>query len=248
MAAITLTYVYPDGAGFNAGSHNANVYSATGGRGVFSESNGYLDTNNLAAGFELQPYHVMPEEAVFARFDGALDSTDFFSIDSGSDVESDTFYVGGAGLRVYVPYDVTAIQWNVMFHVQPLVYVKDTFNDQNEVTSKDETLGSIQYMLRLNGSELTHTRRLLPSEVRLADTSLTEKIRRGSYGVNLQHLQEGVSAGWHDINLACYISTISENGEYYLLSQGTDSRLHGNFDLYQRVTFGIRSATALVLL
>lgn len=258
MAAITLTYVYPAGNDFNVTNHNANVYSTTGGRAIFSESNGYLDTNNLAGGFELQAYHVMPEEAVFARHDGALDSTDFFEAESYGDSETDMFYVGGAGLRVYVPYDVTAIQWNVMFHVQPHVFLDETVVNESAVTARDDAVGSIQYLLRLNGSNLTHTRRLLPAKVRVdkwnsggaapyTDPVIREKIRRASFPVNLQHLQTDVSAGWHDINLACYISRNSLPEDVLLLLSPT-SQFKGSYQAYQRVTFGVRSATALVLL
>ena len=102
---------------------NRALYSTEPGRGLYSEPNGGIENlrgnNNFSSEFRLRQEHMQPEQVMRSRFSG-----DYRTLDNMSDVSGRTTRVDdlstprqqalpGVGLRVYAPFEATAIRWNV---------------------------------------------------------------------------------------------------------------------------------------
>lgn len=254
MAVITPTYVYTDGAAFDTSGHNGNIYSETAGRGIMSESNGGLDTNNFTVGFEIEDYHVWPEEAVRVRTDKSREAVDYFSINV-QQAESDNWdvrNVASCGVRFYVPYS-GIILFNVGFFVN---YFRPYIGDSQEA-GPDNPYGRIRYWLVMNDdTPLDATIRRLPCSAYINQGTPEVEVYEASsaFYVNLHHYARGVTPGWYDIQLKVQIENDANNADEainrVIPGNGSSQTVTEEYehDVYNRVTFGIRNATALALL
>ena len=94
-------------------------------QGLYSEFNGGCDLRsgeNGSVNFRLRQEHIQPEQAIKSRYAGNWYTLDNFSDVSGLVNDSDrralqqitkTQALPGTGLRVYVPFEATAIRFNV---------------------------------------------------------------------------------------------------------------------------------------
>lgn len=83
--------------------------------GLMSTANGRLSIENLASNFQVQDYHVQPEQASLARSESMLSTSTIYGngIPSQKDA-ADYFTLPGCSLRWYQPYDtsVSLMQWS----------------------------------------------------------------------------------------------------------------------------------------
>jgi hypothetical protein len=83
--------------------------------GLMSTLNGRLDYNNLGRGFQVQDYHIQPEQASLARME-SMNSTSTIYGDGVPNLvdEANFFTLPGCSLRWHQPYDtsVSLLQWS----------------------------------------------------------------------------------------------------------------------------------------
>lgn len=263
MATIVPTYAYTDGAALNISGHNINLYSTVDGEGVYSEANGGIQAANTDLAFEIQDYHVWPEEAVRVRGDNNRQTVDYFSaVETGADVadgnaREELVNVAGCGLRFYVPY-----QCDVLFTAGFFVSVwrPHVGGDQEDATNID--LGDIRMQLTMDlptGSVGTsgvigHSKRGLPVSVRVntATDVVTQVEDVACFYFNLHHYEREVSMGFVDFHLRLLIKQPPGELTYAVVipipADTTGARtLSIDHNFYNRVTFGIRNPCALIL-
>lgn len=128
MRIVLSATPFNDGLVFNPDAFNKALYDselALTGQGLYSELNGgcdLLSAQNGSTTFELRQEHIQPEQVVKTRYAGNWYATDNFSNVSGTiNDEGEQLLVPtvrsqaipGTGVRVYVPFEATAIRWNV---------------------------------------------------------------------------------------------------------------------------------------
>ena len=242
MAVLSLPYTYADGSVLVPVSHSANIFSATGDEGLFSEPNGGLDHLNLAVGFQIQPEHVWPGEAIRMVMEERLDSIDYlsdaFADSSSADSANAYITVAGASCRFFLPYQASVVlyQWPVFAHAF-------RFRDGAG------TGPAIHIRVLVDGSVVTHTRRPMP-ETAFDDNGATNLIigreSRNARSWDMAHLGTNVAAGWHGLDVRAYMDLVdlSEN----LARDIGDQTVTSAYDLHHRITFGISNARVLTLL
>jgi len=264
MTTIAPTYAYTDNAILSVNGHNLNLYSPTAGRGLYSESNGGLDAGNFAAAFRARDHHIWPEEAVRTRGEQSREPVDYWSeADAGPDVDDgnareELINVAGCGLRFYVPYK-SSVLWNIGFFVHVFRPFIGSKNDQ-EVSSY--THGDIRLQLSLSeagGSygKVAHTRRSLPVSVFIdndpADPRVTLYEDWCSFYFDFHHMSRNINAGWHDIQLRLGLTEPGGGTQHNIKRVvPSDTNPAGrtqiwNHSIHNRVTFGVRNPTGLVL-
>lgn len=265
MATIVPTYAYTDGAALNISGHNLNLYSAVAGEGVYSEANGGLQAVNTDLAFEIQDYHVWPEEAVRVRGDNNRQTVDYFSaVETGADVtdgdvREELVNVAGCGLRFYVPYRCDAL-FTAGFFVS--VWRPHVGGDQEDATNID--LGDIRMQLTQDlpagsaGSSgvIGHTKRGLPVSVRVALAggigTVTQVEDVACFYFNLHHYERDITTGFVDFHLRLLIKQPPGELTYPTVTNvprdSAGVRAY-NYDhnYYLRTTFGIRNPCALIL-
>lgn len=218
MAIITPNTTYPNGAVLPVASHNANVYSTTSGRGVMSEPNGGLQVVNLDAAFTVRDEHIMPEEAVVARMDSSTIPMDLYNNAFGIRDDDDPAYVpiAGLGLRVYVPYAMSAVVWQWSFHVSLFKpYMVD-------YKTGGVDLANVTVRLFIDGVDQPIFRRNLPiSADLLLNPTAPDQEGSADAGYSYDHitqlwydvskLQQNVSAGYHELTLKVYLPRLTFN-------------------------------------
>ena len=256
---VTTPYSYVNGQVLDPDGHNGNVYSTTPGQGVVSEINGGLNT--FTSDFKIQKEHVWPEQATRARQESALESIDVFS-DAFSET-GDTIYraVAGCAVRMYLPYASTLSLWQWSVFVHPFHVLPVTDNNEGQPPSVTSVSSNIFIRARLNGTNLDHTKRPLPTTAVYTRTNtpaytMDAQESRFSLQFDMSHLQEDVSAGWHDLSLTMYMEPLFDGeDENRALYTSPVNRLIGPLSstsfghtFYQRASFGIRNARVLTLL
>jgi len=269
--AVTTPYDYIDNQELEPDGHNKNVYSKTPGQGIMSEANGGLDT--FHASFAVKQEHVWPEEAVRVRQDAATETIDIFSeahADSGEDV---TFRpVAGCSTKVYMPYAATLALWEwSVFISEAHVHIHTADSYTHEPTATFVPLNSSTPAMFIRArlispsgtvTEIDHTLRHLPKTLGFNATSGITGFKnyeaRSCFHFGMHHLQETVTAGWHELSLTLHqepvtIEPIGESAErtqYEVSINRSLGKLTDFYDhlVYQRASFGIRNARVLTLL
>ena len=129
MRIVLSATPFNDGLVFNPDAFNKALYDselALTGQGLYSELNGgcdLLSAQNGSTDFELRQEHIQPEQVVKTRYAGNWYALDNFSNVAGTINDADEFgqlrqmaqsqALPGTGVRVYVPFEATAIRWNV---------------------------------------------------------------------------------------------------------------------------------------
>ncbi|MAZ73579.1 MAG: hypothetical protein CMC70_10585 [Flavobacteriaceae bacterium] len=257
--SVILPYSYVNGVPLKPDEHNRNVYTDTPHEGVMSTANGKLHSTNFGSGFEVQSEHIHPEEVIRGRQGAGLETLDYFSDGIGEVGEAAFVNVAGCGVKVYIPYDVTLAlwQWTFFFSDFRTLTVEDATDDSPDFASAD-----IIVRASLNGSPLLHTMRSLPQT---STTGLDPDIvgtggtaeKRSSMSWDMCHMQEGLSAGWHDLNLTLYMEQFLHQisgslGDAFEVSgsqkRGGFSSRTASYYLFNRASFGVRSARVLTIL
>ena len=115
---VLQPFPFVDGTPLATDEWNPTLYTTEQARGLYSEVNGGLTEDNLSTDFRLRQEHLQPEQVIKSRFSGAFTALDNMSDVSGrSSAAVDTSApkrqaLPGCGLRVYAPFNATAIRWN----------------------------------------------------------------------------------------------------------------------------------------
>jgi len=254
--SVILPYSYVNGTTLNTDGHNRNVYTDTPHEGVMSTANGQLHSTNFNPGFEVKSEHIHPEEVIRGRQDSGLETLDYFSDGIGEVAETTFVNVAGCGVKVYIPYNITLAmwQWTFFFSDFRTLTVENPDDQTPEFIDAD-----IIVRASLNGSPLLHTMRSLPqtSTDGLSKDLASTAEKRASMSWDMCHMQEDVSAGWHDLNLTIYMeqflhqvgnkagSSFQAAGSF---KKGGFSASSTQYYLFNRASFGVRSARVLTIL
>ena len=267
--AVTTPYAYPDGQVIDPDGHNENVYSKNPGKGIQSEANGGL--NSFKTGFEVQKEHIWPEEAVRLRQDAALETLDIVSeahADSGEVVFRP---VAGCSTKVYVPYAATLALWEWSVFISEakfFIHLYDAAEYDSKALSYSVAATTVTPTMviraRLTDSsgvvtDIPHSRRRLPTSC--GHTRGTPGVQvfedRCCLHFGMHHLQETLSAGWHELSLTLHQEQVLDNSagdNSSDLYSDVITRVIGHTNterehvFYQRASFGIRNARVLTLL
>ena len=234
MADITTIdfYTYPDGAAFDVGEHNENVYSFTEGRGIISEINGNLDRTNFRTGAHddtlVQAEHIRRGETHRFAQEGARETIDYWDaafgqIDysesrkgwtdpSGATVNNSSFVpIAGCSVRIYLPYKCEMVlwQWSFFGNTARMFGVgEDGDYDKFEMPAPD-----IQHRAFLDGSFIDHSKRYFPKTIRYAipdgpplTTSLYSTEGRNCRHWDMHHLELNMDKGWHELSARIYMA------------------------------------------
>jgi len=267
LATITPNTTYPNGAVLPVANHNANIYSTTSGRGIMSEPNGGLQVVNLDAAFTIRDEHVMPEEAVVARMDGTTIPMDVYNNAFGiRDDEAPAYVpVAGLGLRVYMPYAMSAVVWQWSFHVSLFKpYMMDYETGRVD-------LANATVKLFIDGVELPIFRRNLPISADLmlnpADVAIEGSAEFGytyddvtQLWYDVAKLQQNVSQGYHELTIKVYLPRLTFNPggadpdpeelvhdvalRRYTASGAADDPVEST--VHTRISFGVRNVRCVM--
>ena len=232
--AVGKALTYTDNQVLNTESHNKNVYDADGNTGIMSESNGGLGTNNLDSNFVAHAEHVFPETVAFGRQEGMTDPIQCFSDKYGSrltdtaTIIAGTKYEGfikpipGCGIRVYLPYNASAVLWQWSYFVNPQMLLAVPGVGNTDANSDAVPFNGF-VALKRDGILLESTIRGLPpgvmyhnhsdSGVSLNMDELTRpgfhsRTARASMWRDMHYLDTDASyltKGWHDIQLCMHL-------------------------------------------
>tara|TARA_R100001086_G_scaffold249737_1_gene190648 strand:- start:2645 stop:3433 length:789 start_codon:yes stop_codon:yes gene_type:complete len=261
--SVTTPYTYVDELALSTDQHNRNVYSTNAGEGIYSEINGGVDS--FSSSFKVQEEHVRPEQATRARQEFAVESLDFFT-DAMSENDGDKYRpIAGCSARVHVPYDASLSlwQWSAFIHPYKVRGVITGFDQNDDPTGYTSRTSDVFIRASLNGTALHHTKRTIPTSSIFQTTKTTSGDssgrvdsfeRRACLQFDMSHLQQDVTAGWHDLTLTIYMEPlVNTDGSlfvqrYYGGLFSDDASNLVDHVIYHRVSFGIRSARVLTLL
>jgi len=266
MSKVVTPYTYLDGRKLTT-DHNKNIFSADGDEGIMSEPNGGLSSDNLASDFLVRKEHVHPEEVVRSRQNHAVTTMDYMSDAVGNSSSDGAFTpIAGSSVRIYLPYDTSVALWQVsLFYSSWRVYqIIEGGSDDDTIHTKD-----IFVKLFVDGRAMDHTWRNLPLSVpidkdhyadaddaRDPDVGDLDKTYEGLSGtgyLDLTHMDQNVSAGWHSVTAKLFMeSTYTGAGDplkaWYDIRYTLDHPWVNEISYSHRATFGFRNARVLTLL
>jgi hypothetical protein len=283
--AVGKSLTYTDNQVLSTEGHNKNVYDADGNTGIMSESNGGLGANNLDSNFVAHAEHVFPETVAFGRQEYMTDAVQCFSDAFGSDQTTTANVIGtdvnqqlirpvpGCGLRVYLPYDASAVLWQVSYFVNPQMWwcVAHDFDPPSYI---DHVEFNAFTALKRDGVLLESTIRALPPSLFYAKDRaqggtavgrVTSMTARASMWRDLHYLDTDsnyLTKGWHDIQLCLHVEdprtslTIEDEGSNAVFTDDNQLSIklvrpagttNPASTMANAAVFGIRNARALVL-
>lgn len=257
--AISTPYTYVNGQRLDVNGHNENIYAAPAGQGLMSEINGGLVYEGHTYRKTVLKEHVWPEEVVRARQEGSVRTLDFHS-DAFSDTGEATFTPVPAGtVRVYIPYDCSACLWQWSAFVHCWLPYRERYSVEDESFGAAEDKPKAILKAKLDGTFLTHTYRRLPIAVVYSKDTGTNSGRiavlesRSALQYDMCHLQENVSAGWHELSLNLYMEENRDSDNASGIYEGpllkmTDADFNPTYEFHNRVSFGVRNTRVLTLL
>ena len=222
MADVVLEYAPADGATFAPEEFNKDLYETpnnlTAGRAsLYETSNGYIEFANLSAAFRVRSHMVRPWQAGFGQSVGAVKPVDFFQDAWGQDAVA--YGIAGANLTWYQHYDVNIALFLTSFFANVWRQRGKGTGDQSWGAAPD-----VRVRMYIDGSPITHTRRMLPETVYYSSTksfgggydyNFAREERNTRY-MNLHHTKiVGGSAGnqtnqllkgWHSVGLFIYVA------------------------------------------
>ena len=284
---VGTALTYTDNQKLDTDGHNKNVYDADNNTGIMSESNGGLGASNLDTDFVAHAEHIFPETIALGRQESMTDAVQCFSDVFGSRLSDTTTVtsssahrklikpISGCGIRVYFPYDASAVLWQWSFFVNPQMWMclagRTDSSDPEYVP--DITFNAFTAIKR-DGVLLESTIRGLPPSIfyeARAHTSpdtgyITSRVARASMWRDMHYLDTNstyLTKGWHDIQLCLHIedprisSTIEDANEGGKIFED-DNHIHVTLTrasaaetnpalMADAAVFGIRNARALVL-
>ena len=257
--AISTPYSYVNGQRLDVDAHNKNIYAAPYGQGLMSEINGGLVYDN-SKGATVSKEHVWPEEVLRARQESSVRTVDFYS-DAFSDTGDTSFTpIPGGTVRVYVPYDCSACLWQWSAFVHCWLPYRERYSSEDgadySIVAEDKPKAILK--AKLDGTFLTHTYRRVPIAVVYSNDVSTSSGRiavlesRSALQYDMCHLQENVSAGWHELNLSLYMEENRDESNASGIYEGRLINSTGlelnTYEFHNRVSFGVRNTRVLTLL
>jgi len=194
-------------------------------QGLYSELNGGCDLRSVQNGstdFELRQEHLQPEQAVKTRYAGNWYSLDNFSNVSGTlnDADNDKLRqisrsqaLPGAGVRVYVPFEASAIRFNVSWFWAAARFLGLDDGRPAQATLAASTTAEIYTLVFLRGpgerfSEQKHLRRKYPQTFFRQETTTSPEPNPWTSesaqcsAINLSHLETAATVAEPDNRLA----------------------------------------------
>jgi hypothetical protein len=257
MGIVNAAEFYPDGLKLDTAGHNQNIYTANPGIGIMSEPNGHLESVNLASTFELQTEHLTDESVHRSRYEGSFNKTDAYqgAFDRGDGSRYDIF---NAPDEHWIPVPGCGVRWYQHFNASAAVLMGQFFFNAYRVkfwgaeppaTIDQLSRRGLGVALKVDGSVIDHSKRMLPSAVCYrAGTAITHGGRspRTSMTWNLHHLLTNVSVGWHDVQLCLWMETVDQERTRQL--SRNVAAVNYVMRVTQRVSFGVRNMSVVAFL
>ncbi len=250
-----------DPSTLNKALYDTELPATLGEKGVYSAGNGGINQSFLSSDFSLRQEHLQPGQVAKSRAAGAWSSLDNMSDVTGRSTATNPRRtvsgqaLPGCGVRVHVPFDATAIRWNVSFFWHVLRWwglnvlpAPDTDQAQDIIT-----------MVFVDGINQKALRREYPLTwfKRKVTTVANQK---NPYSIeaeqcahwNLSHLQTvattddssaKLSPGWHEVYMGFYVKPIGETYVQTNVPKYDDgSEKEVTLSVHQRLSIGCRSA------
>jgi len=211
MAAIVPPYGYPTATDFDPDGHNRNVYSATPGEGIMSESNGRLSAGaggNMAVGFAVIAEHIQPESLIQTDVHTSRRPLEFYSDMSPDEAGTERTFVqiGDCACRfdLDIESSVVLLQWQFFVH---------QWRHHFQQTVPGPTVnGSPAIIIKalLDGVSLEYTRRPVANTARIIDGGALalEYLNRESLAAQwwcMAAMSDTLSAGVHELSVRLYM-------------------------------------------
>jgi len=256
MATITYSYAPADGSPLSISGINGNIWSATSGRSIYGELNGYLNLANFDSGVTLEPGIVRRFDFCVSAQSGARTDQVFtdrlFSDNGYNSIEDDWISVASAGTRIYLDRDHDQVLYNVSAFVSALRQRKSSNGNPDEAIFSGPEL---YYQLFVDGVAIGHTRRPLPISwwpgtnpgPAVAMVAREQVLCRH---IDLVHLDTGaITAGWHSVDLRFFMPR--NTGQELLTPIGEEAKVSPAnepiFSNCHRVNVGIHSARIVAI-
>lgn len=251
-----------DPSSLNKAQYDTEFPATLGENGIYSAGNGGIDQSFLSPDFSLRQEHLQPGQVAKSRAAGAWSSLDNMSDVTGrSTATSPRRTVAGqalpgCGVRVHVPFDATAIRWNVSFFWHVLRWWGiDALPDPDTDQAQD-----IITMVFVDGINQKALRREYPlTWFKRKITTVADQ--KNPYSIeaeqcahwNLSHLQTvattddsqaKLSPGWHEVYMGFYVKPIGETYVQTNVPKYNDAGTNVSMTLsvHQRLSIGCRSA------
>lgn len=274
MATITTT-THADGAVLDPTALALDAYSATAGRGVLSEANGGLDTDNYDIESLPLAEHVFPEALArtwqdftrlsFQVFGDAIGGTENTQADVLADTDRWMKGIPCGRLRIQVAETAAVLLWNINAFVSPQ-RVFEIISDGDEQDPAYTTSTYLCFLaIHIDGVLIEDSVQPVPfgarhyrTAVGTIDYTYYDYAARSAQKMDWHVLQTSVSAGYHDIELRIYIEDPIRtkttpipsvtSARKVLTVAGTDTEnITKQVHLCQAVVFGAAGARALAL-
>ena len=266
MGTITPSLTYVDGQTLDAERHNENIYDNTVGKGIMSEANGGLESDNLHADFKVESEHLQVEQTSLARQGSNQTSIDCFQSAFGRAPEdtyttatapSDLFVaIPGCSIRFYQPYDASCAFFSWSLFIDPYNYREfkpDSENGQSVTTVKDPLMC---IAAKIDGTLIEHTRRKITQTVWGAgNAAVASKVYANGEAKcgqwwDMTHMippAAGLSKGYHDLQI-CLFMEIMDSQKTVKFYRSWLNSVEGTVRAFQRCAFGIRNAKVVTFL
>mgnify|MGYP003632124921 FL=1 len=266
---VLQPFPFVDGTPLATDEWNPTLYTTEQARGLYSEVNGGLTEDNLSTDFRLRQEHLQPEQVIKSRFSGAFTALDNMSDVSGrSSAAVDTSApkrqaLPGCGLRVYAPFNATAIRWNFSWFWHAARWFGLTTG-----TPDAAELQALRTHVFVDGVEVVALRRQYPltwfkktpgsyTAASAANDNQapwsTEAVQASQ--MNLSHLQVAstpgnpslkLAKGFHEAYVGFYVKPLNDVYFYRETLRKSDNSADMTaekvLEMYQRLSVGCRSA------
>ena len=259
MAVIPDNYPLVDGNVLDVAQWNRKIFSLVNNEGILSEPNGGLDATNLAANFRVRAEHIWPGEQARAASEWAVGTLDFYSDAFNDDATSTFITIPGASSRFEIPYTASLViyQWSLFASVWRFTVDDDP---ENAAVPAYRVAGAIDIGAGIDGAPVAnHTIRRMPETAWSYWQTATALTIRHTEQLCAQHYDQfhavdNVVAGVHEVDarvraaLADSAGALPTRRTVRWMPAGTGFTRDVSSDMFTRITVGVRSAGAIVLL
>lgn len=268
MTTITTPHIDAknDGDPFEQGI-NTDFYSGTSGQGIMSEGNGGMELLNLDTSFEMQAEHILEGQVGNGMAYGEIRKIDYCSDIFGDDETDPTaaehITVWQMAIRQYIPYNVSILFWDTACFRSLFRYMKMVVVDMAYDSTTEFALAT---RMTIDGTVIPHTRTEHPNTAWTTDAWPPAATNKGTlscvteddtaHWLHTFHMQEDVSAGWHECVLELYMQ--STEGEAsgsatftalgYTDITGNARTVDTPTHVHNRITFGPRAGNTFWML
>lgn len=253
MAIVVPGYVPADGSLFDPAGWNGDIRSTTNGVSVYGELNGHIEDANFDAGELIYPRHIRPFEGFRAEWGGQTDTTDWYELLWGTEVEATEGWltVPGASRRIYVPWTSSVVVYQASAFGSNLRMRQVTTppGGQNPVAPS----GPNMYIALFVDDVLsTATLRRFPYSYYPQVNPGTPEYFNSREQVLTHHfdflaLGANVAAGYHDVAIKVQVPQNTGQEEIYALYGGGDADQLCTHSVTHRIRLGIRAASIIAL-